>query len=43
MNWWHSLLLILIGIVTPHIILYAVIGITGCMTGDFIGKTVLIN
>ena len=28
------------GIITPQIVLYALIGLAGCLTGDFIGKKV---
>lgn len=39
-NWYATIMRIANGIVTKDILIYSVIGIIGCMTGDFIGKIV---
>jgi uncharacterized membrane protein YfcA len=40
-NWYATIMRVANGIVNTQIIIYAIIGIIGCMTGDFIGKTVI--
>ncbi len=39
-NWYATLMRIANGIVTKDVLIYSVIGIIGCMIGDFIGKIV---
>lgn len=39
-NWYATIMRIANGIVTTQVLIYSVIGIIGCLTGDFIGKTV---
>ena len=39
-NWYATIMRIANGIVTTQVLIYSVIGIIGCLAGDFIGKTV---